>query len=244
MSRGRRRAKLSKQSSAIVRRLKTHLKPAWMRLQDSQRTSFDDDKVLTSQCQMRKSPRSLSKRVRFDASETGITSLSMASAATKNSVASILLTGHDIAIEAAHFAQRILHIDHLPEWMRADPYINYSYRQESNSFRECFESLFYPHNELMNTWSHLLPAFFFLTLLLKTDYLALYGRRRRCLGGQHDCADVRCRYSSISGLFCMSHSQQCLRHRSGERRNWLPLCGTAEIVFRYYFTEPIRTLKL
>lgn len=148
---GRRRAKLSKQSSAIARRLRNHLKPAWMRLQDSQRTSFVDDKVLTSQGQIRKSPRSLSKRVRFDPSETGITSLSTASAATTNSVASVLLKGHDVAIEAAHFAQRILHIDHLPEWMRADPYINYGYRRESNSFRECFESLFYPHNELVNT---------------------------------------------------------------------------------------------
>jgi len=59
--------------------------------------------------------------------------------------------------------------------MQADPLIKYGYRAESNSFLECFWSLFYFHNEFVNTWSHLLPAIFFLTLLLVTDYEILYG---------------------------------------------------------------------
>ena len=59
--------------------------------------------------------------------------------------------------------------------MQADPHIKYGYRAESNSFLECFWSLFYFHNEFVNIWSHLLPAFFFLTLLLVTDYEIRYG---------------------------------------------------------------------
>jgi len=71
--------------------------------------------------------------------------------------------------------QRILHFNDVSTWMQADPHIKYGYRAESNSFLECFWSLFYFHNEFVNIWSHLLPAFFFLTLLLVTDYEIRYG---------------------------------------------------------------------
>lgn len=72
-------------------------------------------------------------------------------------------------------AQRVLHFDSLSSWMQADPYVKYGYRVESNSFIECFWSLFYLHNEFVNIWSHLLPALFFLNLLFVADYEALYG---------------------------------------------------------------------
>ena len=54
--------------------------------------------------------------------------------------------------------------------VRADPYIRRGYRRQLNSFRACFWSLFYPHNELINIWSHLLPALVYLVALLTMDY--------------------------------------------------------------------------
>ena len=54
--------------------------------------------------------------------------------------------------------------------MKIDPYIKRGYRRQSNSFRDCFWSLFYLHNEFVNTWSHLLPAFCYLAFLLGLDF--------------------------------------------------------------------------
>ena len=76
--------------------------------------------------------------------------------------------------ETVLIAKRILAFDELPKWMQEDPHIRRGYRNPSNSFRACFWSLLYPHNELVNTWSHLLPAIFFLFLLLAADCTVLY----------------------------------------------------------------------
>lgn len=54
--------------------------------------------------------------------------------------------------------------------MKSDPYIKRGYRRQLNSFRDCFWSLFYLHNELVNTWSHLLPALFYFVILLGLDF--------------------------------------------------------------------------
>jgi adiponectin receptor len=45
-----------------------------------------------------------------------------------------------------------------PTWMQTDPYIQSGYREELRSVAACTRSLFYTHNELVNAWSHLLPA--------------------------------------------------------------------------------------
>lgn len=58
--------------------------------------------------------------------------------------------------------------------MKVDEYIKHGYRPELNSFTACFRSLFYVHNELVNTWSHLLPALFYLALLLGLDFWSLH----------------------------------------------------------------------
>ena len=80
----------------------------------------------------------------------------------------------DAGKEATAFVGRVLHFDELPKWMKHDPFIRKGYRATENSFGACFWSLFYMHNELVNTWSHLLPAFYFLALFLATDYNVLY----------------------------------------------------------------------
>ncbi|KAI9039418.1 hemolysin-III family protein [Aspergillus affinis] len=66
--------------------------------------------------------------------------------------------------------QQVFHISHLPKWMQLDPYIMHWYRPQLDSFEDCFWSLFYLHNESINTWSHLLPGTYFVTLLLAVEY--------------------------------------------------------------------------
>jgi adiponectin receptor len=54
--------------------------------------------------------------------------------------------------------------------MQWDTYILHGYRAQLNSFERCFWSLFYLHNESVNTWSHLVSGLYFLILLLAIDY--------------------------------------------------------------------------
>ncbi len=65
--------------------------------------------------------------------------------------------------------QQVLDWDDLPRWMQIDPYIRRGYRRELNSFHACLRSLFYLHNELINTWSHLIPALVYLAMLMGFD---------------------------------------------------------------------------
>lgn len=81
----------------------------------------------------------------------------------------------EAAIGSVAIAHYVLRFGDLPLWMQGDPLIQRGYRRQSDSFRACFWSLFYSHNELINVWSHLLPGIFFLGLLLTADYSALLG---------------------------------------------------------------------
>ncbi len=73
---------------------------------------------------------------------------------------------HDAVNRSTNAVQHILHYDQLPEWMKVDPYIKHGYRRPLNSFRDCYHSLFYLHNESINIWSHLVPAFFYIAFSL------------------------------------------------------------------------------
>ncbi|KAK6463302.1 putative hemolysis-ralated integral membrane protein [Scheffersomyces coipomensis] len=46
----------------------------------------------------------------------------------------------------------------LDEWQQDNHFILSGYVKETSSYKECFESLFYVHNETVNIYSHLLPA--------------------------------------------------------------------------------------
>ena len=74
-----------------------------------------------------------------------------------------------IGLSSATNPKDILDYDQLPAWMKSDPYIKFGYRRQLNSFRGCFLSLFYLHNEFVNVWSHLLPAIAYLVSLAKLD---------------------------------------------------------------------------
>ena len=75
----------------------------------------------------------------------------------------------DRAKEASTTIHQLVNWDELPTWMQTDPYIRRGYRRQMNSFHTCYQSLFYPHNEFVNTWSHLLPAVLYLVMLLGVD---------------------------------------------------------------------------
>ncbi|KIN05001.1 hypothetical protein OIDMADRAFT_101848 [Oidiodendron maius Zn] len=53
--------------------------------------------------------------------------------------------------------------EELPKWYQDNPFILRGYRPVSDSFRLCWESWFYLHNETVNIFSHLVPAIYFLT---------------------------------------------------------------------------------
>lgn len=79
----------------------------------------------------------------------------------------------NVTSQAMNSVRHTLHFDQLPSWMQNDPYIQRGYRKPTGAIKDCLYSLCYPHNELVNTWSHLLPAMFFIALLIGVDYLEL-----------------------------------------------------------------------
>ena len=82
--------------------------------------------------------------------------------------------GQEAITRSSNAVQHILHYDQLEKWMKTDPHIKLGYRRQLGSFCDCFWSLFYLHNESVNIWSHLVPAIFYLGLLLKLDFETIH----------------------------------------------------------------------
>lgn len=57
--------------------------------------------------------------------------------------------------------------------MKRDPGIRRGYREELRNCWNCFISLFYVHNELVNIWSHLFPAIIYASILAKESRFAI-----------------------------------------------------------------------
>lgn len=51
--------------------------------------------------------------------------------------------------------------EEIPDWQKDNSYIHHGYVMENNSFKECFDSLFYLHNETVNIYTHLIPGLTF-----------------------------------------------------------------------------------
>ncbi|KAG0663846.1 hypothetical protein C6P46_002071 [Rhodotorula mucilaginosa] len=62
--------------------------------------------------------------------------------------------------------QRLLTFEEAPKWMQQNSCIRSGYRPELGSFRACVRSLTFPHNELLNCWTHLIPSVSCLVVLL------------------------------------------------------------------------------
>lgn len=110
------------------------------------------------------------------------------------------------AIGSAAIAHYVLHFGDLPIWRQGDPLIRRGYRRQSDSFRACFWSLFYTHNELINMWSHLLPGVFFLGLLLTANYSSLLGGVEISAG---DRLMIQIYVAGVTGCLFFSVSRPC-----------------------------------
>ncbi|KAG7836662.1 hypothetical protein KL942_004580 [Ogataea angusta] len=67
--------------------------------------------------------------------------------------------------------------DEIPLWQQDNHYIRSGYVLETNSFKDCFNSLFYLHNETVNIFTHLIPGFLLpLALLLASPWLVAHNR--------------------------------------------------------------------
>ncbi|KAG7872165.1 hypothetical protein KL938_005372 [Ogataea parapolymorpha] len=67
--------------------------------------------------------------------------------------------------------------DEIPLWQQDNHYIRSGYVRETNSFKGCFDSLFYLHNETVNIVTHLIPGFLLpLALLLASPWLVARNR--------------------------------------------------------------------
>lgn len=54
----------------------------------------------------------------------------------------------------------------LPPWLQDNNYLLTGYRPPLNSFRACFESIFYIHTETVNIWTHLIGCVMFILLAI------------------------------------------------------------------------------
>ena len=73
------------------------------------------------------------------------------------------------------WTRRLKSWDEIPSWQQDNEYILSGYRQATGSFKGCFESLAYVHNETVNIYSHVIGAAIFLMSPIYT-YRALYLR--------------------------------------------------------------------
>ncbi|MCJ1288725.1 hypothetical protein MMC34_000254 [Xylographa carneopallida] len=117
--------------------------------------------------------------------------------------------------------QSLLTFEDLPEWMQGDPYIRGGYRKQLNSLTECFESLFYLHNESVNIWSHLLGGVFFFALLLTADYSIFHTVPEIALS---DAVAVQFYLAGATGCLFLSAFYHCTTSHSHEvSRRYLKL---------------------
>lgn len=69
--------------------------------------------------------------------------------------------------------RRLYTWDEIPHWQRDNDHILSGYVGETRSLYQCFLSLFYLHNESVNIYTHLIPGFCFLAVLLFFDKFAV-----------------------------------------------------------------------
>jgi adiponectin receptor len=72
---------------------------------------------------------------------------------------------------------KVTDLHEAPSWMRQDPLIIRAYRRQQDSFKGCFSSLWYVHNETVNIWSHLSVGICFVAMMVWASFPSLHGGR-------------------------------------------------------------------
>lgn len=60
-----------------------------------------------------------------------------------------------------HFAQQ-------PRWLQDNHFLHNNHRAPTESYLMCLKSCFMLHTETMNIWTHLVPCFLFIFLIMRT----------------------------------------------------------------------------
>ncbi|CDH57983.1 hemolysin-iii channel protein [Lichtheimia corymbifera JMRC:FSU:9682] len=114
----------------------------------------------------------------------------------------------------SHYNSTTLTWSELPKWMQDNIFITSGYRSPNNSYRRCFQSLFYLHNESVNIWSHLLGLVLFIVLSL---HFFLY---------PHSFADSLTTFDYVYFCSFMAGAMLCLGFSSG----YHCFCSHSELV--------------
>lgn len=61
-------------------------------------------------------------------------------------------------------SNRLLNWDDLPAWAKDDEYIHSGFRPSTSSYKDCWQSCFYLHNETGNIYSHLVATLWMIAL--------------------------------------------------------------------------------
>lgn len=61
---------------------------------------------------------------------------------------------------------KLYYYHELDEWQQDNHFIRSGYVKETSSYKECFNSLLYLHNESMNIYTHLIPSLFVLLAII------------------------------------------------------------------------------
>ena len=85
---------------------------------------------------------------------------------------------------------KIVNWTQLNEWQQDNEFIYDGYVQETNSVTKCMKSLKMMHNETINIWTHLIPSFFYLLLLIFFTDFMLEKKLTQILGSDHGAMDT------------------------------------------------------
>ncbi|GAP93058.1 putative hemolysin-III channel protein Izh2 [Rosellinia necatrix] len=76
---------------------------------------------------------------------------------------------------ASSLKPRVVGRAELPAWMQQCQFIERAYRTQQDSYRGCFKSLLYIHNETVNIWSHLVVGVFFVAMATWAAFPSFHG---------------------------------------------------------------------
>lgn len=100
----------------------------------------------------------------------------------------------------------------LPPWLQDNNYLRTGYRPPLNSFRACFQSIFYFHTETVNIWTHLIGCLIFILLAVnffmkpidlpdKLAFTPFFLGAVLCLGFSFLYHTLMCHSASVEQLF-------------------------------------------